>query len=511
MSRGPAGLVAALALLLGGCLVRDFDESSPLWASDAVAEAEVGSEPDTVVVGPDQGRSHPDADTSPDAGPCGAGCDDEDPCTVDQCGATGCEHEPACDDGVLCTQDSCGLDGVCLHAADNGMCATGSLCVLQQCHPELGCVPLAEVDCDDGNACNGKESCDPLTGECKAGFPSGCAVEDDNVCNGISVCNPQTGGCDVLPPPECPKGNLCAGLWACNPKLGCVLDDPQPCEDADGNPCNGTVQCNPATGACEPATFDCEQGDLPECVGVLGCDPVLGCVLQESGLECCAKDEDCQVNACFPATCQDSKCVPAPPLECDDGNPCNGPEACDPEVGCVSTGAPLDCDDGNPCNGTAVCDPTKGCLPTPPGGCDDGNLCNGAETCDPETGCEAGAPVTCDDGNVCDGLESCHPDTGCVPGVPLACDDGHPCNGLEHCDQKTGCAVSGGPLSGCCTANNSCDDDNVCNGAWSCDTSTGSCVLEVAPPSCSDDDPCTVDWCEPDKGCLHAPTPGCGG
>jgi hypothetical protein len=440
----------------------------------------------------------------------GKPCEDDDPCTVGGICADGTcgGGAPACDDGVACTKDICLPTGACTHTADHDSCQPSDLCKTYQCHPTEGCTLVATVLCDDGNACNGKEFCEPATGTCKPGFAVTCE-DNGNICDGTTWCNPATGGCEVLPPPECPKGSLCLGLWSCDPQKGCVLSDPQPCEDGDGNVCNGTVACDPATGTCQPSLPSCDQGDLPTCVGLRQCDPELGCVVVPSGQSCCASDADCSYSACILGACVDGKCQPAAPVECDDGNVCNGPEACDPELGCVS-GEPLVCDDGNPCNGVGTCDPVTGCVPGPPPTCDDGNVCNGAETCAPAVGCKAGEPLQCSDGNVCNGLEACDPETGCMPGEVLHCDDGNPCNGLEYCVPETGCGVGGAPFSGCCTKNDQCDDGNPCNGSWHCEPQGGACVLDVAPLSCNDGDPCTADACDPATGCVNAPVPGCG-
>jgi hypothetical protein len=69
-------------------------------------------------------------------------CDDENPCTVDACGAGGaCTHAPL--DGPACpAADACHGAGAC----DDGACAAG-----------------AAIDCDDGAACT-EDGCDPIVG-----------------------------------------------------------------------------------------------------------------------------------------------------------------------------------------------------------------------------------------------------------------------------------------------------------------------------------------------------------
>jgi hypothetical protein len=261
-----------------------------------------------------------------------------------------------------------------------GDCDDGDPCTIDSCDVVTGCSNVPKVCEDDGNVCNGPETCDPATGDCVSGPALPCN-DDGNVCNGPEHCDPVL-GCVSGPPLVCnDDGNVCNGPEHCDPVLGCISGPPLICND-DGNVCNGPEHC----------------------------DPVLGCI---SG----------------------------PPLVCaDDGNVCNGPEHCVPGLGCVS-GPPLVCnDDGNVCNGPEHCDPVLGCISGPPLVCnDDGNVCNGPEHCDPVLGCVSGPPLTCnDDGNVCNGPEHCDTVLGCVSGPALVCDDGDPCTD-DTCDLVLGC------------------------------------------------------------------------
>ena len=71
------------------------------------------------------------------------------------------------------------------------------------------------------------------------------------------------------------------------------------------------------------------------------------------------------------------ECVPSvPPIECDDGDPCNGVEVCATYTGKCMPGTPLDCDDGKKCNGVEGCLAGVGCVPgVPPIDCDDDDDC----------------------------------------------------------------------------------------------------------------------------------------
>ena len=234
--------------------------------------------------------------------------------------------------------------------------------------------------------------------------------------------------------------------------------------------------------------------------------------------------------------------------ECNDGDPCNGVEVCDPVLGCRS-GAPVDCDDGIACTNDR-CDPLTGACGSEPdhslctfpelcqpdlGGCappltcstdeecSDGNPCNGAEYCGTDAHCTAGTPIdcsdafacttdhcnpldgtclhtpddgVCDDGDRCTGLETCRVDAGCVPGTPVDCDDRLDCT-TDSCDPATGvCAHA--------PSDARCDDGVFCNGVETCSATVG-CVAGAAP-DCGDGVVCTVDACHPvlDR-CTHSP------
>jgi hypothetical protein len=72
------------------------------------------------------------------------------------------------------------------------------------------------LNCDDGNACNGAETCSPATG-CVAGTALTC--DDGNVCNGVETCSPAT-GCVAGTALTCNDGNVCTADL-CDPVVGC--------------------------------------------------------------------------------------------------------------------------------------------------------------------------------------------------------------------------------------------------------------------------------------------------
>ncbi len=228
----------------------------------------------------------------PNCWPC-LGCDDQNPCTIDDCTEQGeCIHtdnSDPCDDGDACTRNDRCDDGVCGGAPvlcddgnqctsercvegacvtedlavacnDGNACTAGDTCVNREC---VG----ADVDCEDGNRCT-VGSCDEVTGcaqsliigcctgddACAAGggcFEGGCrpvycgACEEDADCgDGANRCLlfPSGGRCTVTcagEGAECPDGAACRqldGEWQCLPEAGdceCVPHAFRGCGDGD--------------------------------------------------------------------------------------------------------------------------------------------------------------------------------------------------------------------------------------------------------------------------------------
>jgi hypothetical protein len=88
-----------------------------------------------------------------------------------------------CDDGNPCNGvETCGGDPMACMPGEPVLCDDGQACNgLESCDEANGeCVPGDALECDDGEACNGVETCDDVLGECVDGTPMDCA--DDNVC-----------------------------------------------------------------------------------------------------------------------------------------------------------------------------------------------------------------------------------------------------------------------------------------------------------------------------------------
>jgi Dictyostelium (slime mold) repeat len=153
-------------------------------------------------------RCDPASGCVPSSDEFGQACtDDGDPCTVDRCGSTGCEHSlefglQCTDDGDPCTEDTCDTGG-CQHRPISGVaCADdGNPCTKDVC-AQTGCTHeamSADTSCaDDGDACT-QDLCD-ASGNCgHQGYSSedpgyySCTV--DNIAAALLPDPPCTGRC----------------------------------------------------------------------------------------------------------------------------------------------------------------------------------------------------------------------------------------------------------------------------------------------------------------------------
>lgn len=126
-------------------------------------------------------------------------CDDGNACTSDDCDVAGCRNDPL-PDGTWCAQGSGGY----------ASCQTGA-CQPAEC--------LDDSHCDDGNVCNGLETCSA----------SGCATGMALHCGAPSQC--ASPACDLL--------------------LGCVSipsADGTPCDDGDKWTSNDHCEAGVCTG-----------------------------------------------------------------------------------------------------------------------------------------------------------------------------------------------------------------------------------------------------------------------
>ena len=289
-----------------------------------------------------------------------------------------------------------------------------------------GC--LTDGDCDDGNACNGEETCDTLVGTCLPGTPISC--DDGNVCNGLETCDPVTGACLAGTPLICDDGNACNGLETCDTSAGCLAGAPVVCDD--GNACNGIETCDPATGTC----------------------------------------------------------LAGEPLVCDDNDACNGLETCDPATGTCLAGTAVDCSNRfSSCGSAKVCDSVSGvCVDDPATNGQDG-VCDVLETCETCPGdCTIPPPPVvcgngiCEQGEDCNNCASdCAGITGGNPNQRFCCSGGTP----SGC-QDSRCNSGGKVCSSTSLQQSSCCGNGICEGGenpWNCSQDCD--IVSTLPPTSS--------------------------
>jgi hypothetical protein len=208
----------------------------------------------------------------PLSGTCAAGapidCDDGVACTTDACvPATGaCTHAPKhadcndglgcngaewcdltvgctsgaaidCNDGIACTADACVEPGTCAHVQNSAVCDDGNLCNGSETCGLSGCTSGTPLLCDDGIACT-VDTCDPILG-CES-------APDDGLCACGETCEPSLGGC----------GNFCV-VATCQGKVYACGD----CVDNDGD-CDIDSDDSQCLGACDN-TEDSLYGGIP--------------------------------------------------------------------------------------------------------------------------------------------------------------------------------------------------------------------------------------------------------
>jgi hypothetical protein len=402
------------------------------------------------------------------------------------------------------TGPSCNVPSPCPEAPDGTPCDDDDACTVDDaCSAGVCGGTSTGIICDDGNPCT-VEGCDPATGGCVSTHQAG-PCEDGNGCTVGDYC--ASGACT-------PGVNQCA----CQADVDCAWK-----EDADL--CNGTLICegSGSTSTCiiDPASVvACSEIDSP-CT-VSQCDPASGE---------CASSPVADGTPCAPATlcsgvptCQAGLCEPGVAIVCDDGITWTE-DACEDVFGCVYT--PIEgaaCDDDSACTSgdTIIAGVCTGAQVV----CDDGDFCTGVEACDPAQGCYIQDAAPCpDDGDPCT-MQACDSTAQACTSTSMMCGDGDLCT-LDSCE---GGVCINAPIASCdgCTSDEDCDDGNACTenlcynnpgspGEWDCH----SCglgeecalpgLLGWIPLGCDDDDPCTVDTCDPIIGCTSTLDPACDG
>ena len=458
---------------------------------------------------------------------------------IDECGNQS-ETVKSCDDKNICTIDGC-LEGKCVNTKSNSPgCVTvappackadvSTQCVGGAIMWVDGCGNLGAIadPCDDANACT-MDTCDPVSKKCLhlsvvTGKCDPCGKNADQSCIGGALMWKDMCGNVTDLAESCDDGNACTADACDQSKKTCdhkVLDTPQ-CkgcvQDVEKVCMAGNVMFKDSCGNLGGVAADCD--DHKPCT-IDSCDPAtLACVNTPSQTEECKTCQPMVEKACQGDTVvwKDS-CgnVNQVAQYCDDANPCTI-DSCDPAAAACSfvLNPTPECDPCKPAKADTVCDGDNivwvdGC--GEPGevfvSCDDGDACT-TDTCDEATlacaylpandgaGCECEAQV----GQKCMGADVVWVDScGNVGATVSTCSDDDACT-VDKCDALTlGCVFEPSEALECKTcvpqASTACDGTSV---VW-----LDSCgQMGAVFTSCTDDDECTIDMCDPKSGaCVH--------
>jgi hypothetical protein len=157
-----------------------------------------------------------------------------------------------CEDGNPCTDDLCDtIEGCVFVNDDSNLCGDADLCNGEETCQIGVCTGGTPLDCDDGNDCT-DDSCDPPVGCVHVGNDSLC--DDGDACNGEETC--QEGRCSQGTPLVCDDDNACTDD-ACVSPGGCVFTSNNPGACDDGDACTVDDAC--LSGACQGVAVDCEK------------------------------------------------------------------------------------------------------------------------------------------------------------------------------------------------------------------------------------------------------------
>ncbi|MEE2779117.1 MAG: C-type lectin domain-containing protein [Myxococcota bacterium] len=504
-----------------------------------------------------------------------AECDDGDACTTDQCENALCVNTAIegccvtaedCEDDSVCTDHACEA-GVCALIPVPGCCinnvqcedynpCTVDVCDENSCLNIPGTSECCEVDsdCEDDDPCT-KNDCHPVGGYCV--YTTLCCSEDgdcddDKFCTqdtceaGVCSYDLQEGCCKATF--DCDDDNPCTED-ICDDDTGCVNDGPAvnllSCDD--GDPCTASAVC--LEGACTPSvSMSCDDGN--PCTAD-ACDSSTGQCVSPEVAGCCYTDATCDdqdlctSEACVSQSCQGvvigSRCLQ---VVSEPGTWFEGEAKCQAlgghlvsllseadQMGVMSQMSQSACatswigandltsesafqwSDGTSLGYEAWADgqPTD-CLDccAVPGG-QDAALLDDQGAWKSACALEEAPCFACAVDHA-PGICETTPNVSCCY-VDADCNDGNPCtkdlcaDGADPQFPEPGCVHWATPLAGePCDDGDACTEGGLCNEvAWN----EGECVAQDV--SCDDLDPCTVDTCDPETGCVFTPdcTPPC--
>ncbi|MEM6559650.1 MAG: hypothetical protein AAF605_07685 [Myxococcota bacterium] len=342
----------------------------------------------------------------------------------------------SCDDGAFCTVGDTCEQGVCA-AGTSSPCDDGIDCNgAESCDEMTDACQAGTNQCQNGSMCvTGSDSCELTCAGCAIDgvcYPEG-SRNPENQCQLCDTDASADAWSMAVDGSACDDGNFCNGADSCV-SGSCAAGARNPC--SDGVSCNGTESCDEATDSCLAGTSVCEVGltcntALDSCeLNCAGC--LIDGICHASGA--INPDNDCQ--SCAPSTTATGWTALADGVACNDGNFCDGLDTCEAGV-CVADGG-NPCDDGVSCNGSESCDEGTDSCQAGTQTCGDGLSCNaGTDSCDVTCdGCVI-ADVCYPEGilNPLNPCESCQTGTSTTAWTPLS--DGDTCGYNAECSSAS--------------------------------------------------------------------------
>jgi hypothetical protein len=399
-----------------------------------------------------------------------------------------CLNGVRCPVGLMCVEpygycDRPELVEPCLDKAEDAQCPSylgfegncrRGLCELDMC--------AGNVVCNDHNPCT-RDTCG---GEyCQYEPVDGVSCEDGNFCNGADTC--MAGICSEHNGDPCTRGNTycdrdrnaCAG---CTDDADCpesIYGEWGDCTGADGTCSQDGLQTRTAV------TFTCDSDSI--CQMNEGLEP-RACMRSTDGWSC-SDGNACTTNdQCSSGLCDGQAKV------CNDGHECTV-DTCNPEEECRFDPVPF----GGTC-GNGHCDGIGGCI----------TCANVGQACSTGNPCERGV-IRCVGGSpTCVAVGPAPAGTVCIAAAG-ACDLPEVCNGVDttcptnRFQQGTTCRPAAGTcdVAETCTGTSAfCPDDNLRSSGFTCRAATEACDIAE---TCTGTDPvCPLDR-------LHSPGFTCRG
>ncbi len=456
-------------------------------------------------------------------GDCSESCSEEaKACTAKDPNGSACNDTEFCNGADSCSNGSCSQHAGNPCAGPDGDANCAESC--NEANDSCTANDPAGAPCNDGQFCNGpdtcvagacsshagnpcdgpdgdsdcSETCDEVADACTGSDPEGTVCDDGLTCNGADTCH--LGECSVHVGVSCPGADGdadCSESCSDSGSPGCTNPDPNGSACDDGIFCNGADTCS--NGTCS----------------------------HHAGSPCAGPDNDAN---CTESCSEELKtCTAADPdnAPCNDGLFCNGADACSNGSCSVHPGNPCDGPDGDADCSETCSEQAKACSANDPNGsaCDDAVFCNGADTCSNGSCSQhAGNPCAGPDG---DGncAESCNEaGDSCSSNDPNGspCNDGLFCNGTDTCLGGACSSHSGNPCDGpdgdidcsetcddvadACTGadpeGSDCNDGLACDGVDKCHLGECSVHVGLACPGNDGDANCS-------ESCSDNGLPGC--